>query len=53
MVESGVDPHQTYGSLSHRVLKPNGITVGSTVFAGLTTVTDRLSDKPIDHAIRV
>ena len=29
-----------------RVLKPNGISIGSTVSAGLTTVTDRQTDRP-------
>ena len=29
-----------------RVLNPNGISIGSAVFAGLTSVTDR----PTDHA---
>jgi len=29
-----------------RVPKPNGISIGSTVFAGLTTVTDRQTDRP-------
>jgi len=31
-----------------RVLNPNGISIGSAVFAGLTSVTDR----PTDHATR-
>jgi len=31
-----------------RVLNPNGISIGSAVFARLTTVTDR----PTDHATR-
>jgi len=33
-----------------RVLNPNGISIGSAVFAGLTTVTDRETDRPTDHA---
>jgi len=32
-----------------RVLNPNGISIDSAVFAGLTSVTDR----PTDHAIRL
>jgi len=32
-----------------RVLNPNGISIGSAIFAGLTSVTDR----PTDHATRL
>ena len=32
-----------------RVLNPNGISIGSVVFAGLTSVTDR----PTDHSTRM
>jgi len=32
------------------VLNPNGISIGTAVFAGLTIVTDRPSDRPTDHA---
>ena len=35
-----------------RVLKPNGISIGSAVFAGLTSVTDRQTDRRTDHATR-
>jgi len=35
-----------------RVLKPNGISIGSAVFAGLTSVSDRHTDRPTDHATR-
>ena len=28
-----------------RVINPNGIVIGSAVFAGLTSVTDRLTDQ--------
>jgi len=35
-------PHLIHGSLDQpQVLKPSGISIGSTVFAGLTTVTER------------
>ena len=34
------------------VLKPNGISIGSAVFAGLTSVTDRETDRPREHAPR-
>jgi len=34
------------------MLNPNGISIGSAVFAGLTSVTDRLTDGPTDHATR-
>jgi len=35
-----------------RVLNPNGISIGAAVFAGLTSVTDRKTDRPTDHATR-
>jgi len=35
-----------------RVLNPNSILIGAEVFAGLTSVTDRLTDRPTDHATR-
>ena len=31
---------------------PNGISIGSAVFAGITSVTDRPTDRPTDHATR-
>jgi len=31
-------------SWAHRVINPNGISIGSAVFAGLTSVTDRQTD---------
>jgi len=31
------------------VLNPNSISIGSVVFAGLTSVTDRQTDRPTDH----
>jgi len=34
-----------------RVHTPNDISIGSAVFAGLTIVTDRQTDRPTDHAI--
>jgi len=37
-----------------QVLNPNGISIGSAIFAGLTTVTDRRTDsRPTDHATRL
>jgi len=33
-----------------RVNIPNGVTIGSATFAGLTVVTDRQTDRPTDHA---
>jgi len=33
-----------------QVLNLNGISIDSAVFAGLTTVTDRQTDRPTDHA---
>jgi len=39
-------PHLIHGSLRRtRVSVPNGITVGSVAFAGLTVVTDRQTDR--------
>jgi len=35
-----------------RVLNPKGISIGSAVFAELTSVTDRHTDRPTDHATR-
>jgi len=55
-----LDLYLTHGSLGQsessthsgrtRVLNRNGISIGSTVFAGLTTVTDGQTDRPTDHA---
>jgi len=39
-------PSNTRFSGPTRVLNPNSITIGSTVFAGLTSVTDRPTDRP-------
>jgi len=35
-----------------RVLNPNGILIGAAVFAGVTSVIDRRTDGPTDHATR-
>jgi len=35
-----------------RVLNPNGISISSAVFAGLTSVTDRPTDRQTDHVTR-
>jgi len=35
-----------------QVLNSNGISIGSAVFAGLTSVTDRQTDRQTDHATR-
>jgi len=32
------------------LLIPNGISIGSAVFGGLTVVTDRQTDRPTDYA---
>jgi len=37
-------PSNTWFPGPTRVLNPNGISIGSTVFAGLTSVTDRQTD---------
>jgi len=43
-----LDPHLIHGSLDppESVLNPNGISIGSAVIAGLTSVTDRPTDRP-------
>ena len=40
------------GSGPTRVLNPNGISIGTGIFAGLTSMTDRQTDRQTDHAIR-
>ena len=45
-------PSNIWFPVPTRVLKPNGISIGSAVFAGLTSVTDRQTDQPTDHATR-
>jgi len=35
-----------------RVLNLNGISIGAAVFAGLTSETDRLTDRPTHHGTR-
>jgi len=35
-----------------RARNPNGISIGSAVFAGLTIVTDRQTDRPTNYATR-
>ena len=42
------NPSNTWFSGPTQVLNPNGSSIGSAVFAGLTSVTDR----PTDHATR-
>ena len=43
-------PSNTWFLGPTRVHDPNGISIGSAVFAGLTSVTDRPTDRPTDHA---
>jgi len=45
-------PSNTWFLGSIRVHNPNGISIGSIVFAGLTTVTDIPTGRPTDHVIR-
>ena len=45
-----LDPHNTWFPGSSRVLNPNGISIGSAVFAALTSVTDRQTDRPTDRS---
>jgi len=39
-------PSNTWFPGPTRVLDPNGILIGAAVFAGLTSVTDRQTDRP-------
>jgi len=39
-----LDPSNTWFRRLTRILSPNGISIGSAVFAGLTSVTDRQTD---------
>ena len=36
-----------------QVHNPNGMLIGSAIFAGLTSVTDRPTDRRTDHATRL
>jgi len=36
---------------AHQSQHPNGITIGSAIFAGLTVVTDRQTNQPTDHTM--
>jgi len=45
-------PSNTWFPGPTQVLNPNGISIGAAVFAGLTSVTDRQTDRPTDHATR-
>ena len=50
LLMGNLDPHLTqWFPGTTRVLKPSGISIGSAVFAGLTSVTDRQTDKPTDR----
>ena len=45
-------PSNTWSLGPSQVLNPNGISIGSAVFAGLTSVTDRPTDRQTDQATR-
>ena len=45
-------PSNTWSLGPTQVLNPNGISIGAVVFAGLTSVTDRQTDRSTDHASR-
>jgi len=47
-----MDPSNTWFPGPTQVFNPNSISIGSAVFAGLTTVTDRPTDRPTDHGTR-
>jgi len=42
-------PSNTWSLGSTQVLNPNGTSIGSAVFAGLTSVTDRQTDRQTDR----
>ena len=44
-----LNPHLTNGSLGQPKSKSQTVSTGSAIFAGLTTVTDRQTDRPTDH----
>jgi len=46
-------PSNTWFPGPTEVLNPNGTSIGAAVFAGLTSVTDRQTDRPTDHATRL
>jgi len=43
-------PSNTWSLGPTQVLNPNGISIGSAIFAGLTSVTERQTDRLTDHA---
>ena len=45
-------PSNTWFLGPTRVLNPNGTSIGAAVFGGLTSVTDRPTDRSTDHATR-
>jgi len=45
-------PSNTWFPGPTQVLIPNSSSIGAAVFAGLTSVTDWLTDRPTDHATR-
>ena len=45
-------PSNTWFPGPTQVLNPNGSSIGAAVFAGLTSVTHRPTDRPTDHATR-
>jgi len=45
-------PSNTWFPRPTQVLNPNGSSIGAAVFAGFTSVTDRQTDRPTDHATR-
>ena len=51
MAVSG-SPSNTWFPRPTQVLNPNGSSIGAAVFAGLTSVADRPTDRPTNHATR-
>jgi len=48
---SGLPSNTWFPGPTTRVLNPNGISIGSAVFAGLTSVTDRRTDRQIIYVL--
>ena len=48
----GLRPNLTYNFWAHASLPPHGISIGLTVFAGLTVVAKRQTDRQTDDASR-
>ena len=50
---SGPSPNNTWFVGPARIHTPNGVSIGSSVFVGLIIVTNRHTDRPVDHGALV